>query len=383
MTSGPIGFWSYAHEDDAAEGGRIVRLRERIQAEYKMLTGSSLDIVVDREHLNWGQNFRARLESAIEDTSFFIPILTETYFQSNECRREFQQFVASARELGLERLVMSIRYSAVRDLSEDSRDTLKALAATMQYENWQDLRLEDEDSKAYRIGVNRLAQRLVDLTKESETLLPKLPTSGHLTRATTGVHESAEPEQHTDDDEDAPGYLEKMADFPAISQAWMAQIEKVSRSMNAVTAPFTAFTPSLQAADSQPNPFAAKIQITRRLATALDEPLTEFEADAQEYVAKLVAFDPIVQTMIETLRLSDDENSKQAVASIRGLVEASQEAIGKLLSAADTARRYRGMSKDLRPMLRRFETGLRNIADAQSIIDGWGEQLDAPRPLIA
>lgn len=370
-----IGFWSYAHGDDAAESGRIVRLRQKIQAEYEMLTGTQLNIVVDQERLRWGHDFRDRLESAIEETTFFIPILTESYFLSEECRKEFQQFVGTARKLGLERLLMSIRYAPVRDLREDSKDQLKALAARMQYADWNELRLEDETSGAYRKGVHNLAQRLAELTTEAETLLPRLPSS----RTKADVATPGERDTANIEDEDAPGWLDIVVDFPEKSQAWIAQIQKASESMLAVTAPFTEWAPQLDAANKQTNPFAAKVRITRELAKVIEDPLQEFERDAQEYVAKLADLDPIVQAMLAGATLSYSSENSKGLEGIASLVDASQETMGKLTETAKTARKYQGMSKDLRPLLRRYETGLRNMVDAQWMIDGWGALMEAAK----
>lgn len=376
-----IGFWSYAHDDDAAEGGRIVRLRAKIQAEYKMLTGTDLNIVVDEEHLRWGHDFRNRLESAIEETTFFIPILTETYFLREECRREFQQFVGTARELGLEQLLMSIRYAPIRDLREDGKDQLKALAARMQYVDWTDLRLEDETSGAYRKGVHALAERLAELTVESETLLPRMPSSTSLASG-AGVARGESLTSNVEDedeDEDAPGWLDAAAAFPEKSEAWTTQITKVSESMNAVNAPFADFAARLKVANKQPNPFAAKVRVTRELAQAVEQPLQEFEHEAQEYVTKLSELDPVIQAMLTAPGVADNEGSQEGLEAIAGLVTTSQTAMGHVVGAADVARKNRGMSKDLRPVLRRYETALRNLIDAQRIIDGWGALVDEAR----
>jgi len=60
-----VGFWSYVHADDEAEGGRIRRLAERIRNEYSVLTGEDLAIFVDREDIAWGDEWRRRIADAL------------------------------------------------------------------------------------------------------------------------------------------------------------------------------------------------------------------------------------------------------------------------------------------------------------------------------
>ena len=36
------GFWSYVHDDDLADGGRIVRLARDVSGQFEMLTGESI-----------------------------------------------------------------------------------------------------------------------------------------------------------------------------------------------------------------------------------------------------------------------------------------------------------------------------------------------------
>lgn len=54
------GFWSYVHRDDEADGGRIVRLAKDVVDQYEMLTGETISLFLDRDALNWGDNWRAR-----------------------------------------------------------------------------------------------------------------------------------------------------------------------------------------------------------------------------------------------------------------------------------------------------------------------------------
>ncbi|MBB4969017.1 toll/interleukin-1 receptor domain-containing protein [Saccharothrix violaceirubra] len=158
-----VGFWSYAHRDDESARGGVLRLAAAIAEEYDLLTGRTLEMFVDRDGLAWGDNWKERIDAGLAGATFFIPVVTPRYFNRPECRREFVDFSAQARSLGLEEFILPIRYVPVPDLDVDSPDELKATVARTQYVDWSELRLLDESSGEYRRALHELAARLVDI----------------------------------------------------------------------------------------------------------------------------------------------------------------------------------------------------------------------------
>jgi hypothetical protein len=77
----PAAFISYARRDDAAYGGRITRLRQRLQGLVASAIGRDFEIFQDRHDIAWGQHWPTRLDEALEEALFLIPILTPSYFQ--------------------------------------------------------------------------------------------------------------------------------------------------------------------------------------------------------------------------------------------------------------------------------------------------------------
>ena len=54
----PEGFWSYVHKDDQADSGRIVQLAHDVTAQYEVITGETISLFLDRDSLDWGDNWR-------------------------------------------------------------------------------------------------------------------------------------------------------------------------------------------------------------------------------------------------------------------------------------------------------------------------------------
>jgi TIR domain len=110
-----VGFWSYVRDDDHADNGRITRLAERVRDEYAMLTGGPLEVFVDREAIEWGHEWQQRIDGALADTAFFVPVITPRYFASEACRAELLSFSGHAASLGVSELLMPLYYVEIPD----------------------------------------------------------------------------------------------------------------------------------------------------------------------------------------------------------------------------------------------------------------------------
>ena len=61
----PIAFLSYVHSDDENDSGYLSELRNRLSAEIQAQTGSKFHIFQDRESIDWGQNWKERIQKII------------------------------------------------------------------------------------------------------------------------------------------------------------------------------------------------------------------------------------------------------------------------------------------------------------------------------
>lgn len=162
-------FWSYVHQDDVKSKGRVLSLASALQDEFSLTTGDDLDIFVDRKDLKWGQVWRDRINSALGDAPFFIPVVTPSYFRSDECRRELIEFSGESKSRGFDRLLLPILFIPVVGLSESSDDEVVALISRTQYVDWTALRLLDPSDTRVLQAINALALRIQELKTEVST----------------------------------------------------------------------------------------------------------------------------------------------------------------------------------------------------------------------
>jgi cobaltochelatase CobT len=128
----PVAFFSYVRSDDDHDSGRISQLRQQLEGEVKMQTGRPFHIFQDRNDIKWGEQWKERIEDALLDVTFLIPIVTPSYFQSHACRMEFETFLVREKALGEERLILPIYYVSCDEMDENS-DPSDAIANVLTF----------------------------------------------------------------------------------------------------------------------------------------------------------------------------------------------------------------------------------------------------------
>jgi hypothetical protein len=366
-------FWSYTHTDNQAEGDRIVRLAHDLQSQYGVLMGGKLSLFLDADKIEWGDDLRAQVDLALAGTTFFIPIITPSYFLSDECRRELIVFVQETQRLKVESLLLPIYYTEVPELyakSVEPADEAMRLVHPYKYEDWRALCLEDTSSAEYRKGVRRLAERLVrvvrQLTEPPEVTITK------------GTGEAAPPLEPEADDEE-PGLVERLAEGEAALPEWAKVIEAASPEIEQLATLASDATERMLASGGGASVI---LKITIDLAERLKPHAAEILKLGQENAAILVKVDPAITALLEKIEADPDQalqtegvpafltdmdtlahSGKQAVEALRGMSQSFDE----------TAR----LSRALRPPIRDMQRGLRGFVDAQSIYDAWERRVQA------
>jgi formylglycine-generating enzyme required for sulfatase activity len=178
--SPPDALMSYARFDDENDGAYLTDLRERLSREVRAYTGRPFHIFQDTKDIPWGQPFAQRIDTALATITFFIPILTPSFFQSEFCCSELQKFLAREAALGRSDLVLPVYYisvPALEDLSRRVNDPLAQTIAARQRMDWRELRFEGFDSPQVRRMLAKMAGQIAAAREElsASTTLPEAP----------------------------------------------------------------------------------------------------------------------------------------------------------------------------------------------------------------
>lgn len=170
MTNPPIAFFSYVRDDDAQDSGRLSLLRDRLQSEISIHLGSSVTIFQDRKSVGWGQNWKRRIDDALDTSTFLIPIITPRFFNSVYCRSELERFAGKAKKFDRPDLILPLYYVealVMEDEERQKRDDLAVLISKHQYEDWRSLRWEPWDGPAIGKAIAAAGKKIVEAIHRS------------------------------------------------------------------------------------------------------------------------------------------------------------------------------------------------------------------------
>jgi hypothetical protein len=370
MAAGAAGFWSYVRRDDEGEGGRIIDFARDLKEQYRIRTAEELELFVDRESIQWGEEWKQRISDAIAGTTFFIPVVTPSYFRSNACRQELLKFFREAERLGLEQLLMPIYWTSVPELDagspENSDDEAIRAIARYQRQDFREIRFEDRASAAYRKAVAELAGEIAERAASAERV-QDVPV---VTAAAPELSPSEE------EDEEQPGIIERIAGGEDAMQTVTSIMEEIGSQIEAVGSIVQGSGGDIQAAVAQGKGMKAVLPITARLASDLDEPSARIEGLGRDYANCLAELDPAMHGLLDLVELQNEPDPEQLefLKSLQGLVEASASASETLGELVDGAREMSTLSRALRAPLGRMRKGLQGVLDGRAIIEEWGRR---------
>lgn len=193
----PIGFWSYARQDDEKSDGRLSRLRFQLANELQLIYGKqTITIFQDLAAIAPGAEWEKAIDDAINQATFFIPILTPAFVESEWCCREVSKFLmreaainTAHPELEGRRRIFPIRYIDSRNAEMFDPAVFEALGR-VQETDFQPLRRESDQSPLVRDKLVTLADALAALL---QVRVQRPPTASEL--AEEGRRRAAAEEQ--------------------------------------------------------------------------------------------------------------------------------------------------------------------------------------------
>jgi hypothetical protein len=204
-----VGFFSYSREDDEDSGGKLSRLRERIQAELRLQLGRTrkdFRLWQDKVAIAHGELWEDTIKKGISESVFFIPIITPTAVRSSYCKFEFESFLGRERELDRNNLIFPILYVPVPALTDARwrQDPLLSIVGSRQYEDWQNLRhLDASSSEVVALRVEKFCANICRAL-EQEWLSPEERQQAEARRVAEDERrrqQEAEIKQRADDEE--------------------------------------------------------------------------------------------------------------------------------------------------------------------------------------
>ena len=145
MQKSPIAFFSYVHINDEQDDGRLTELRKRLEREVQVQTGEPFPIFQDRNSIQWGQQWKERIDGGIDGSTFLIAVVTPSYINSVACQDEFNRFLEREKKLKRNDLILPLLYVDTPVVASEQKRKGNSVAeeiAKRQWADWRDLRHE-------------------------------------------------------------------------------------------------------------------------------------------------------------------------------------------------------------------------------------------------
>jgi formylglycine-generating enzyme required for sulfatase activity len=148
----PHAFLSYTHFDDDFHGGAITKLRTRLEDAVRAVTGKPFRVFQDKEGIELGQSWPERLDEALTQARFLIPIITPSYYGSAGCRDELEKFLQLEQAAERQEFVLPVLYLETWQLSDAEHLRDDRLVFAISKRQWHDWRahadIDPSDPKA-------------------------------------------------------------------------------------------------------------------------------------------------------------------------------------------------------------------------------------------
>jgi len=167
-----LAFLSYTRKDDEFFGGYITAFRKMLENAVQVVTGeTSFQVFQDIDGIVIGENWEKKLDEAIHGSSFFVPMLSPLFFNSQHCREEVEKFLEHERTLKRSDLILPIYFLTTAKLEKEEEKTKDPLAtefAKRQLFDWRhqaNLPLQDP---AGRVAILALARAVANALERLE-----------------------------------------------------------------------------------------------------------------------------------------------------------------------------------------------------------------------
>lgn len=166
----PIGFWSYARQDEESARGKLSSLRARLQGELQQQYGrDQIRIFQDVAAIAPGDSWDRELRDAIQNSTFLVPIITPAFLESEWCCQEIKLFLAREAELNAAHpqlkdrsRIFPIHYIDISNAEPFDPDVLPLLQ-TRQWLDFRSMRFSPEDDPKVQMTLSTLAQGMNEL----------------------------------------------------------------------------------------------------------------------------------------------------------------------------------------------------------------------------
>jgi hypothetical protein len=187
-------------------------------------------------------------------------------------------------------------------------------------------------------------------------------------------------ERWSDSQEEAPGFLDRIAAAESALPRWNENIVTIGSIVEDIG---DAISRSSREIDALGTTFSARVGVAGRLGHSLAPRADRLLDESNQFVSNLHDVDDGFRTMINMApaAVEADPGNRDGVcsffSSVRTLASAADRGLGAMQSLSESSAQLDDLSRELRPPLRRLREGLQRLIEARALILDWVALIDA------
>ncbi len=361
-TPNPSVFLSYVHADDEYHGGALVQFARAVEqaCDYK---GTPIDLIIDRDVLQWGDDWSTKLQEQVERTTFLLAMVTNRYLTSEACREEFLQFRAKTETAGYNGLLTLLVDEPNWDRPNLRDDpTAQLIHRTINQYQWLEAETPFEDLEPGSRRLTRAARKIAD------ELVRRIDARN----AETAESSETSPEDSSADPGEAGREPDLIELVETIHTEHMPRLEHETDAFDRALSAFgSAMRKGLALVPQGSAPSATQI---KRIAEELEPSRRALDSATSSFSEAWRALDEDISALVRTTSAAGiDELAKDLKARLTDLA-ASLKLPGTDDMTAQT-RAFAALSRSLRPAAETMTRTL-GVMDAVKRSAGtWAEEL--------
>ena len=367
----PSVFLSYVHADDAYHDGMLTAFAHAVEevCDYK---GVPIELILDKDALQWGDDWSERLQQEVERTTFLLAMVTNRYVASQACREEFIQFRTKTQAAGYNGLLTLLVDAPNWDRMDLRADpTARLIRDTINQHQWLEPETSFEDlepgGRRFKRVARKVADELIRRIDRRETGSAPAHSAASADSAAPGGPSGAGDER--EDEEQAPGLIElthtiESERLPALERRVNA-FDEAMDAFNTVTRREFALIPQ----GSAPTPTQIK-----RIAKGLEPSRRALEEATSSLSDAWRGLDADIAAMVRAVDAAGvAEFSAGLRSSLTGL-SASLE-MPDIDEAAARIKALAALSRELRPVAKTMTGVLAAIEAIRASAAAWAQEL--------
>lgn len=176
------------------------------------------------------------------------------------------------------------------------------------------------------------------------------------------------------------GFLDMLAE----AEEAIPLLARVAEELTTVFEELPAYTDEamreMAASDARGGGAGGRLRVAQKLAGRLEEPATDLEQLAADFVGELQRMAPRISYLGGLIEenpsiLAENEGARQFADAIMQMAQAAEQSLAQVATLADVVQDLGKISTRLRPVTRRMSSAIRQISGSSHTIEEWGQRL--------